>query len=414
MVKPRKILWLGLFGLAITASGSGCQTEGSAAAKTAAKPVSPAKVEGAPKEADLATVSLTPEAETRLGVATAQVERKSVPRTATYAGEVIIPPGRLMAVTAPFVGTVKAPQGASLPAPGTTVKEGQPVLILQVILTPEARAQMAPQLADAEGQVKQAHEQLQISKLQLDRAENLVRDKLGGAAQLVDAKANYELAKTNLRNAEVRRDALVKMAGDVAGGAMNQTISATASGTVQNVHAQPGQVVAAGAALFEIAGLDPVWVKVPVYVGDMTRLAVDRPAGIGGLTESPGSANERPGKPVSAPPAGDPLAATVHVFYEVDNKDGAFRPGERVGVTLPLKGEETSLTVPRAALIRDIHGTAWVYEKVADHKYARKHVLVDRVVGDVAVLASGAGPRPGAKVVTDGVAEIYGTEFGGK
>jgi RND family efflux transporter MFP subunit len=211
-------------------------------------------------------------------------------------------------------------------------------------------------------------------------------------------------------NAETRRDALVKVTGDIASGSMNQTITAPAAGMVQNVHAQPGQVVAAGAPLFEVVGLDPVWVKVPVYVGDLSRLATDRPAGIGGLAETPGAPTERPGKPVVAPPSADPLAATVHVYYEVANKDGALRPGERVGVTLPLRGDDQSLTVPLASVLRDIHGGAWVYEKVGDHKYARRRVLVDRVVGPDAVLAS--GPKPGAKVVTDGAAEIFGTEFG--
>ena len=80
-------------------------------------------------------------------------------------------------------------------------------------------------------------------------------------------------------------------------------------------------------------------------------------------------------------------------------------------MTLPLHGDEESLIVPLASLLRDIHGGAWVYEKTGDHTYARRRVLVDRVVGDLAVLAS--GPKPGAKVVTDGAAEIFGTEFGG-
>jgi RND family efflux transporter MFP subunit len=316
----------------------------------------------------------------------------------------------LIAVTSPFVGTIKAPPGAPLPLPGAVVKEGQPVCVLQVILSPEARATIAPQLADAEGQVKQAKEQLGIAKVQLDRAQGLVNQKLGGTAQLVDAKAQYELAQTTLRNAETRYDSLKKIAGDVAAGSMNETITSPAAGMIQNVHVQPGQVVAAAAALFEVAGLDPIWVKVPVFVGDKKRLATDRPAGVGGVSDTPGAATERPGRPVPAPPGGDPLAATVFVYYEVDNKDGAFRPGERVGVTLPLRGEDTSLVVPRASVEYDIHGGAWVYEKVGDHKYARRRVLVDRVVGDLAVVAT--GPKVGSSVVTAGAAEIFGTEFG--
>ena len=390
---------------------AGCQPP-AGAAKAAGKPAPPAKVEGAPKEADLATVKLTAEAEGRLGVATAVAERKAVPKTTTYAGDVVIPPGRLIAVTSPFVGTIKSPEGATAPVPGASVKEGQPVFVLMPLLSPESRAQMAPLLIEAEGQVKQGKDQLEIAKVAFNRAEDLAKARLGGSAAVVDAKNNYDAAKTRLKAAEDRFDTIAKVASDTESGVGTaQTIESPASGMVQNVHAQAGQKVAAGAALFEVAGLDPVWVKVPVYVGEAPKLDPERPAAVGGLADAPGAAGERPGKPVAAPPSGDPLSATVHLFFEVDNKDGAFRPGQRVGVTLPLKGEAEGLTVPRAALIRDYHGGAWVYEKVGDHAYARRRVLVDRVVGDTAVLAS--GPKPGAKVVTDGAAELYGTEFGG-
>lgn len=403
--------------LALTVAGvAGCPPPGGAGGPASAKekPAPPAKVTGAPKEAELSTVTLTAEAVGRLGVVTAAVARRAVPRTSTYAGEVTIPPGRLTNVTSPFVGTVKAPPGASPPSPGSEVKEGQPVFVLVPILSAEARAQMAPLLIESEGQVKQAKEQAHIAKVTLDRAKELVRQKLGGSAALVDAQALYDLARTTLKAAEDRRATLAKVSADAESGALGvqsaQTITAPASGMIQNVHAQAGQKVAAGAALFEVVGLDPVWVKVPVYVGDLPRLATDRAAGVGGLADAPGAAGERPAKPVAAPPSGDPLAATVNVFYEVSNKDNALRPGQRVGVTLPLRGEDRNLTVPRAALIRDIHGGAWVYVKVGDRAYARTRVMVDRVVGDLAVLAS--GPKPGAEVVTDGAAEIFGTEFG--
>jgi hypothetical protein len=76
-----------------------------------------------------------------------------------------------------------------------------------------------------------------------------------------------------------------------------------------------------------------------------------------------------------------------------------------------MQGDENSLVVPRSALIRDAHGGTWVYEKIAAHAYARRRVLVDRVVGDLAALST--GPKVGAKVVAKGAAELYGAEFGG-
>jgi membrane fusion protein, heavy metal efflux system len=403
-------------GFALTLTLSLAQTgcgPGAASGKTAAKGEPPVKVTGAPKEAELNIITLSAEAETRLGVVTAEVVKKAVPKTATYAGEVMIATGKLIAVSSPLVGTLKPPPGGMLPIAGASVKEGQAVCTLVPILSPEARATMVAQLIQAEGSVKQAQDQLTIAKVALERVERLVKDNSVSKAAVDDARNQFDLAQTNLRNAVALRDTLKKV-GDEAetGSATTLTITAPAAGMIQNVHVQLGQKVAAGAALFQVAEMDPLWVKVPVYVGEYKKLAADRPAEIGGLADAPGAPGARLARPVAAPPMGDPLAATVNVYYELPNKDGAFHPGERVGVILPLNGEAESLTVPRASLLRDFHGGAWVYEKTAEHSYARRRVLVDRVVGDLAVLTAGA-IKPGAKVVTDGAAEIYGTEFNG-
>ena len=399
--------------LTLLLAQSGCGNGVAVSGKPAAKGEPPAKVTGTPKEAELSTVTLSAEAEARLGVVTAEVVKKPVPKTATYAGEVMIATGKLIAVSSPLVATLKPPAGGALPIAGATVKKGDPICALVPILAPEARASMISQLIQAEGSVKQAQDQLNIAKVALDRVERLVKDNSVSKATVDDARAQYELAQTTHRAAVALRDTLKKVEGEAETGSMTTiTITAPASGMIQNVHVQVGQKVAAGAALFQVAEMDPLWVKVPVYVGEYKKLAPDRPAEICGLADAPGAPGARLGKPVAAPPMADPLAATVNVYYEVANKDLAFHPGERVGVILPMKGAAESLTVPRASLIRDLHGGAWVYEKTAEHAYARRRVLVDRVVDNTVVLASGA-IKPGAKVVTDGAAEIYGTEFNG-
>jgi multidrug efflux pump subunit AcrA (membrane-fusion protein) len=170
-------------------------------------------------------------------------------------------------------------------------------------------------------------------------------------------------------------------------------------------------MVTAGTPLFDVASLDPVWVRVPVFVGDLAKVATDRDARISGVADAPGAAT-RQGKPIPAPPSGDPISGTVNVYYEVENKDGTLRTGERVGVTLPLQGADESLVVPFGALVRDYHGNAWVYEKTGDHAYSRRRVMVDRVTDGLAVLVN-ANLKPGAKVVVTGAAEIFGAEFGG-
>ena len=397
---------------------AGCQPAAPGAAKAESpsgppKAAAPSKVTGAVKEADLAKLELTEQAEKRLGVIAVEAKRQPVPRAISYGGEVMIPPGRLISVASPFLGTVEAPPEAEVPLPGAQVEQGQPIFVVRPILSPEARATLAPLLKEADGLVKAAQEQLKIQQTLLERAEEAVRQKLMPQASLIDAKANYDVAATALRAAESRRDEIRNIAGDpnAGGGMATLTFKAPVKGILQNIHAQVGQPVPAGALLFDVAELNPIWVRVPVYVGDLERLAQDKPAGVGSLADPPG-VKVRPARPVIAPPSGDPLAATVFLFYEVDNKDRSFRPGQRVGVTLPLKGDEDSLAVPRSALIRDALGGTWVYENIAPHVYTRRRVFVDRVVGDLAALTGGL--KPGAKVVSQAAAELYGAEFGGQ
>jgi RND family efflux transporter MFP subunit len=394
---------------------AGCQPAAPAAAKAdaSAKPAGPSKVTGAVKESDLAKLELTDQAEKRLGVEAVEAKKQPVPRAISYGGEVMIPLGRLISVASPFLGTVEAPPKAEVPLPGSHVEQGQPIFVVRPILSPEARAQLAPLLKEADGQVKTAEEQLKIAQTALERAKTAVDQKLMPRASLIDAQANHDVAQTALDAAKARRDELLRIAGDpdAGGGTTTLTFKAPVKGILQNIHAQVGQPVPAGALLFDVAELNPIWVKVPVYVGDLERLALDKPAGVGSLADPPG-VNVKPAQPVTAPPSGDPLAATVHLFYEVDNKDRSFRPGQRVGVTLPLKGDEESLAVPRSALIRDALGGTWVYENIAPHVYTRRRVFVDRVVGDLAALTSGV--QPGAKVVSQAAAELYGAEFGGQ
>ena len=93
--------------------------------KKAEKTPPPAKVEGAKPETELATVTLTPEAEQRLGLTFAPVERRAVPHVRTVGGIVEAPPGRSLPITAPLAGTVLAPESGVVPTAGARVTRGQ-------------------------------------------------------------------------------------------------------------------------------------------------------------------------------------------------------------------------------------------------------------------------------------------------
>jgi multidrug efflux pump subunit AcrA (membrane-fusion protein) len=162
---------------------------------------------------------------------------------------------------------------------------------------------------------------------------------------------------------------------------LNVDITAPISGVIQRVNAAPAQATTGGAPLVEITNQSTVWIRVPVYVGELNESARRAAA-----------------------------ASTADLYYSLANNDGALRPGQRVDVTLSLRGAEESLIAPWAAVLHDVHGGAWVYEATAPQTFVRRPVEVRYVADSLAVLAR--GPAPGTKVVTAGAAELFGTEFG--
>ena len=379
------------------------------AAHTSDKPPSPASVGKLVKEEELNTVALTDEAEKRIGLAVAPVEKKAVRRVRIYGGEVTVPAGRSILVAAPLGGTLKAPAGGELKA-GQSVKAGKVVFQLIPLLTPDGRATLAASLAEAEGLVNNAKTQVGLTKIAHDRAKRVLKEGAGSQRQVDEAEAAYNLAAKTHDAAAARQGILKKVVGDAdSGTAAPIPIEAPEDGVLRVISALPGQTVPGGAALFEVIDVSTVWVRVPLPVGDLDAIDAKEPAQVGKLSAPPGSRLPT-AKPVSAPPSANPVSATVDVFYEMANADGKLIPGQRLGVTVPLADARESLTVPWSAVVFDIHGGTWVYEQAGPRRYARRRVVVGYTVGADAVLAS--GPPAGAKVVTAGVQELFGAETG--
>ncbi|MCA9744579.1 efflux RND transporter periplasmic adaptor subunit, partial [candidate division KSB1 bacterium] len=116
-------------------------------------------------------------------------------------------------------------------------------------------------------------------------------------------------------------------------------------------------------------------------------------------------------QPVQGPTLSDANAASTDLYFELQNTEQRFRIGEKVAVSVVQQSERKGLVVPVAAILYDIQGGTWVYVKTAPQVYTRQRIELQYVVGELALLAR--GPEAGAEVVTAGVAEIFGTEFGG-
>lgn len=376
---------------------------GACSGSTAPAPAPPAAahVEHPVAEADLTSVTLSPEAEKRLAIQTVPVTIEQVAGTRTVGGEVVVPPGRAVTVTAPVAGTLVVPPGGA-PQPGTRVRRGQRIFGLLPLLPGdrdlriEAERAMAASAAEAEAarQRKQRLEQL------LKEGATSLRAVEEARAQEAVTTAAVEAAKSRL--GMVNRNSI--------GSQGEMSMEAPIEGVLKAVHAAAGQAVASSTPLFDVIAIDTVWIRVPVYAGELAGVDPAQPAavsslGSGGSRAAPPQAAQR----ITAPPSADPSAAAVDIFYALANTAG-FRPGERVLVSLPLRAGEPALIVPEAALLYDTNGGTWVYEARPNHVYVRRRIEVAGHVDSKVKIARGLAK--GTPVVTIGAAELFGTEFG--
>ena len=418
---PPSFVCLAVAVLALVPLVGGCGSSDAPVAKE-----SPAKVATIANEAELNTIKLTEEAENHLALAVSPVELKPMPRVSTLGGEIMLPPGASLIVSAPFTGTLAAPaKDQGIPAPGEVVAAKQPIFKLQPIIAPErealtpaervryaeSRNAIATAKIDAAGQLAQALVQQEAAAIALERAERLLENGAGTARAVDDAKAQSQLAEKSVEAAQSRKTLLdeLSLEGETPTALPPIFIEAPHGGMIRTLNVAPGEVVAAAAPLFEVMKVDPIWVRVAVYAGDAAELQTASAATIRSLADkstSPGVV----AKKIAAPPSAVPLSTTVDLYFELPNPKGTYRPGERIVAELPRQGAAESLVVPWSAIMHDIHGGTWLYEQVAEHTYVRRRVQVQYVSSASAVLKE--GPKKGTKVVSAGVVELFGTEFG--
>lgn len=402
----------------VVATTPGCRPSQS---KQASKE-SPAKIELHPTENDIYRVVLTEKAESRLQISTEPARMESVPRVRKLGGDLLIPDGRRIAVAAPLPGTLSFLQAGDRLVAGQTVRADQPLMQLTPILRPDlevpgaaervqmanARATLITAQIQATGDFEQAKAQLVGAEIAFKRAKQLLSDRAGSQRAVDDTEAAFNVATQGLEAARQRKVLLDKLTLDAeSGNATAVEITAPCDGILQTITATVGQVVSAGAPLFEIADLSELWVRVPVYAGQLNEFDLEQAASLHSL------ANRHAAVPiqyVNAPPTANALATSVDLYFRLDNSTGQFLPGQRVMVDLPMNGERESLVVPRAAVIRDIHGIGWVYTRSGPHQFERARVTVQFTTDALAVLSS--GPAEGTEIVVDGSAELFGTEFG--
>ena len=378
-----------LFLLAGLAGLAGCGDE-------APKDVeAPAHVEHPPVESELSRITLTEKAVERLGIETTEVELREIPNVKVYGGDVTASPGRSLTISPPLDGVVVG----TVPMNGATVVKGRE-LFQFLPLSPERD----PVRVETEAAAR-----LELARAELRRTEQLLESRAASERRHQEAKAALAVAEATYRSVNAQLENLSASGLEPSTEGEGFTISSPINGRIARVYVTPGQRVAAGEPFFDVFSEDPLWVRVPVYTGDLAVIDREARAVMRPLRLGP-SASAIALDPVQTPAIGDPVAVTVDFHYLLPNPERRFQPGQKVSVSLPLLGAEEGLVVPYGAILHDIDGGTWVYETPSPRIFVRRRVELARVVEDVAVLRR--GPPAGTRVVTVGAAELFGTEFG--
>ena len=235
-------------------------------------------------------------------------------------------------------------------APGESVSVGQVLAVLQNSEVGRARSDAIT-----------AQSRLDLAKLTLERKRRLNADRIVPQREVQDAEANVEAATAELRAAKatLRSLGLGEADAEHLTDDPSFALRSPVSGTVIERDAVLGQLAEPDKPLFRVGNLDRLWLTVHAFERDAVRVKTGSVARIA-FPALPGRSFT--GTVTLVGRQVEPDSRTIPVRIEIDNRDGALRPGMSATAWLTV-GQETGkiLAVPAAALAASARALDRVY-----------------------------------------------------
>jgi hypothetical protein len=361
-------------------------------------------------------------------------------------GRVVPNPNATYEIRSPFPGTLGA-AGSSWPAPGQTIRPGQPLARVTVRVTPTERLDLQVRYSEACLKKTGAEEVVGLRKALVMRLSKASAGSVG-LRELEDAQVQLSEAETQLNTAaksvEIWKAALDEIdSGKGNGnGPWTKTLAAPEAGPtsvleVAEIAGQPGTVVETGAAVVRVVDVSRPLVRLDLPVEsvragpppsgvDLWLVAPPSPALRGAANRPEAAQTETHVRAEYVGPVSqaDPASQFIGYYYAVRPADGqpplhrVWRPGVFVRAHVPgLDTETDAVVVPETAVLYH-QGRALVYVKTAADKYERREVQVLGFRDDRCYLAPRSllapptvGVAVGDKVVSSGAQVLLSTEF---
>jgi membrane fusion protein (multidrug efflux system) len=290
------------------------------------------------------------------------------------------------------IGTVAAVRGVTVSADlpgvvdriafesGQSVHEGD---VLALLDTRQERAQLAA-----------AEAQRDLSRVNYDRIQGLLDER-------VVSRAEFDQANANERQARAR-------VGEISAGIERKTIRAPFSGVLGIRRVNLGQYLSAGDALVTLQSLNPIYVNFGVpqqamkdaRAGRVVRITTD---------DRPGAVVE--GRITAIDSVVDESTRNVQAQATVANGDGRLRPGMFVQAEVVVGASAPVVSLPASAISYAPYGNSvFVVSDLKDQNgkvyrgVRQQFVKVGAARGDQIAVESGV--KAGEEVVTSGVFKL--------
>ncbi|MEQ3639056.1 MAG: efflux RND transporter periplasmic adaptor subunit [Alteromonas sp.] len=303
--------------------------------------------------AEKGTVVIDPHVINNLGVRTALAERKAINSDIVSVGYVKYDEDEIVHIHPRVEGWIEK---LYIKAEGNAVDKGEPLYTLY-----------SPQLVNAQ-------EELVIALRRKNRG-------------LVNA------AKDRLKALQLSKDLIEKLE-TTQQVQQNITFYAPQSGVVDGLNIREGFFVKPENTLFSIAKLNKVWVEAEVYERDIVQISKGLPVSMT-LDYLPG--REWMGTVDYVYPALDEKTRTLRIRLAFENSDNLLRPNMFANVTIHTQTAETTLIVPKEAVIRTGMQNRVVLG-LGDGKFKSVSVNIGRVSQDSIEILNGL--NEGDRVVT--------------
>lgn len=268
----------------------------------------------------------------------------------------------------------------------------------------------SPDVGVTRSQLVEAEALLAIAQETFDRETRLEAAGISSRREVLDAEGQLRTIEASLRSAEER----LRLFGAAAhGDGGHFDVVAPYDGVVVERHAGRGEVVGPADQLFTIADLTVLWIELDIFERDMSRVTEDQPVE---LTTAAWPGRSFPARIVYVADVLDAQSRTVRARVEVDNSDGALKPGMFATAFINTAAGRTVVAVPRDA-VQNVEGqdVVWIPGDEAGAFLANPVLLGEELPGGMVAIE--AGLTAGDPVVVAGAftlkAELAKGEFGG-